>query len=181
MTVKNDRDYFSKHPEYHMYLHPEFPSYEEQIKARDRMLDKNPGLTFIGAHLASLEWSVDEIANFLDRYPDASVDLAERISHLQYQSQQDILKVRDFFMKYQDRILYGTDFQQLSDTNPLDLKKYMNERWQLDWKYFNTDDQFTVPELDQPVLGLDLPKSVVDKIYRINAEKIFPDSWKPAS
>jgi hypothetical protein len=181
MTVKNDRDYFSKHPEYHMYLYPEFPSYEEQIEARDRMLDKNPELTFIGAHLASLEWSTDEIARFLDKYPNAFVDLAERISHLQYQSQNDPGKVRDFFIRYQDRILYGTDFQQVSDTNPIELKNYMNERWLLDWKYFNTDEQFSVPELDQPVRGLDLPKSVVDKIYRINAEKIFPDSWKPVS
>ncbi|MBS0000102.1 MAG: amidohydrolase family protein [Cyclobacteriaceae bacterium] len=181
MTVKNDMNYFSEHPEYHMYRHPEFPSYEQQMEARDKMLDKNPGLTFIGAHLASLEWSVVEIGRFLDRYPNASVDLAERISHLQYQSQKDRKKIRDFFVRYQDRILYGADFQQLSDTNPLELKKYMNERWRMDWKYFSTDEIFTVPELDQPVQGLGLPKSVVDKIYRINAEKIFRDAWKAES
>jgi predicted TIM-barrel fold metal-dependent hydrolase len=177
MTVKNDREYFRDHPEYHMYLHPEFPPYEEQIEARNRMLDKNPSLTFIGAHLASLEWSVDEIAGFLERYPNASVDLAERISHLQYQSQENYQKVRNFIIKYQDRILYGTDFQQLEDTDQSELKKNMNERWMLDWKYFNTDELFRVPELDQPVKGLRLPVPVVDKIYRINAERIFPGAW----
>lgn len=178
MTVKNDYDYFSAHPEFHMYLHPEFPTYGRQMEARNKMLDKNPSITFIGAHLASLEWSVDEVAKFLDRYPNASVDLAERISHLQYQSQKAYLKVREFILKYQDRILYGTDFQQLEDTDPAQLKKNMNERWMLDWKYFNTDEIFTVPELDEPVQGLSLPKNIVDKIYRFNAENIFPDAWK---
>jgi hypothetical protein len=54
MTTKNDSNYFAENPQYHMFLHPEFPSYEEQMAARDRMLDKNPGLVFIGCHLASL-------------------------------------------------------------------------------------------------------------------------------
>ena len=40
MTTNNDRNYFSNHPEYHMYLHPEMPSYEEIISARDHMLEK---------------------------------------------------------------------------------------------------------------------------------------------
>ena len=178
MTVKNDYNYFSEHPEYHMYLHPEFPSYEDQINARDNMLRKNPGLTFIGAHLASLEWSVDEVAKFLDEFPDAMVDLAERLSHVQYQSQRDYDRVRNFFIDYQDRILYGTDFQQLEDSEPEGLRKTMNERWQLDWKYLNTDEEMMVPELDGALTGLALPKTVVDKIYRINAERIFPDAWR---
>ena len=178
MTVKNDYNYFSEHPEYHMYLHPELPSYEEQIAARDNMLRRNPGLTFIGTHLASLEWSVDEVAKFLDSFPDAYVDLAERLSHVQYQSQSDYDRVRNFFIKYQDRILYGTDFQQLEDSDPDELRKTMNERWLLDWKYLNTEDEMTVPELDGSLIGLGLPKAVVDKIYRINAERIFPGAWK---
>ena len=67
MTVSSDRSYFSEHPEYHMYLHPEFPSYEEQIGSRDRLLEEYPNLTFVGAHLASLEWSVDELSQRLDK------------------------------------------------------------------------------------------------------------------
>ncbi len=173
MTVKNDQNYFGEHPEYHMYLHPEMPSYENQIEARDNMLSKNQELIFVGAHMASLEWSIDELAKFLDRFPNASVDLAERLSHVQYQSQLDYNKVRVFFMEYQDRILYGTDFQQLEDTDALILKKNMNERWLLDWKYFNTDEMMSVPELDSNFQGLALPKNVVDKIYRLNAERVF--------
>ena len=180
MTVKNDYNYFSQHPEYHMYLHPELPSYEDQIKARDNMLEKNVDITFIGAHLASLEWSVAEISKFLDKFPNASVDLAERLSHLQNQSLTDYEIVRDFFIKYQDRILYGTDFQQLEDSNPEELKKIMNERWLLDWKYLITGEEMTVPELDAPIIGLYLEKSVIDKIYRLNAERIFQNAWSQA-
>lgn len=178
MTVKNDRDYFKEHPMYHMYLHPEFPSYEDQINQRDNMLEKNPDLTAIAFHMASLEWSVDEAAKFLERFPNTSLDIAERISHTQYQSQRDLEKVRNFFIKYQDRIVYGTDFSESNKTVPEELEAYIMEVWMNDWKYFNTDETFMVPQLDTPVKGLDLPKKVVDKIYYLNAEKIFPNAWK---
>lgn len=178
MTVKNDYNYFSGNPEFHMYLHPEMPSYNDQIRHRDNMLTKNPDLVFIGAHMASLEWNIDEAAKFLDRFPNTSLDLAERVSHTQYQSQKDREKVRDFFIKYQDRILYATDFGEDSTTVQEKLEKHMMEVWLNDWKYFNTDEMVRVPQLDRPVQGLALPKGVVNKIYRINAERIFPNAWK---
>jgi len=70
MTIKGDKSYYSEFPIYHMYLHPEFPSYEQQIAARDRLLEKHPDLKFVGAHLGSLEWNVDELAKRLDRFPN---------------------------------------------------------------------------------------------------------------
>ncbi|MEQ6118723.1 amidohydrolase family protein [Reichenbachiella sp. MALMAid0571] len=178
MTVNNDREYFSENPEYHMYLHPEMPSYEDQINARNNMLEKNKDMTFIAVHLASLEWSVDEIAAFLDRFPNASVDVAERLSHLQVQSIKDRQKVRNFIIKYQDRVLYGTDFQELENTNPSELKEGMLKTWMQDWKYLNTDEMMTAHQVNAEFQGLKLPKSVVDKIYRINAQKIFPNAWE---
>ncbi|MEZ4810698.1 MAG: amidohydrolase family protein [Allomuricauda sp.] len=178
MTVNNDRNYFKAHPQYHMYLHPELPSYQEQIDHRDNRLLKNPDLTMIAVHMASLEWSVDEASKFLDRFPNANLDLAERVSHTQYQSQRDREKVRNFFIKYQDRILYGTDFSESENTDPKELERYMKEVWENDWRYFNTDEMVTVPQLDTPVQGLALPKEVVNKIYYLNARRIFPDAWK---
>ncbi len=53
-----------------MFLHPEYPSYEDQINARDNLLKKNPDLKFIACHLASLEWNVDSLASRLDRFPN---------------------------------------------------------------------------------------------------------------
>ena len=109
MTTDNDREYFKEHPQYHMYLHPEMPGYEDQIKARDNFVAAHPQLRFVGAHLGSLEYDVDRIAAFLDRFPNANVDMAARMSQVQYQSVRDREKVRNFFITYQDRLLYGTD------------------------------------------------------------------------
>ncbi|MEJ7587296.1 MAG: amidohydrolase family protein [Ferruginibacter sp.] len=109
MTIKGDKSYFTHYPLYHMFLHPEFPSYEAQIAARDHMLERHPDLQFIGAHLGSLEWNVDELAKRLDKFPNMAVDMAARIVHLEYQAANNWQKVHDFMIKYQDRLLYATE------------------------------------------------------------------------
>lgn len=177
MTVNNDKEYFKNHPQYHMYLHPEFPSYEDQMSARDRMLEKNQELRFMGAHLASLEWSVDELAKFLERFPKAVVDMAARMGQVQHQSQRDREKVRSFFIKYQDRVLYATDLTHAPDSDPEQFKQEVHEKWLTDWKYLNTAEMMSAPEVDGEFEGLALPKKVIDKMYRINAEKIFPGAF----
>ena len=181
MTVNNDRDYFSKHPQYHMYLHPELPAYEDHIEARNSMLEKHRDITFIGVHFATLEWSVKEIGAFLDRFPNAYVDCAERLSHLQVQTQENRMVVRDFFIKYQDRIIYGTDFQELEDSDPAALKEHMYTTWMNDWKYLVTDEIMEVEQVNGSFQGLKLPKAVIDKIYKENAEKVFPNAWKSSA
>ncbi|MFG6413134.1 amidohydrolase family protein [Roseateles sp. DC23W] len=177
MTVNNDREYFKAHPQYHMHLHPEMPSWEAQMAARDRMVASHPTLKFIGVHLASLERDVDELAAFLDKFPTAVVDVAARIGQLQYQSQMDRDRVRRFFIKYQDRILYGSDMAQGPDQDGAALGKEAESVWRMHWRYFNTAESFKVSDLDKPVQGLALPKTVVDKLYRTNAERAFPGAW----
>jgi predicted TIM-barrel fold metal-dependent hydrolase len=176
MTVNNDKKYFKEHPEYHMYLHPEFPSYEEQINARDRMLQKHPDLHFMGAHLGSMEWSVDELAKHFDRFPDMTVDMAARTCHLQQQAQADWQKVHDFFIKYQDRIIYGTDLGDYhgSGKDAKEMKEKTHTVWERDWKFLTTDETMTSWEVDGGFKGLKLPKEVIEKIYYKNAEKLFP-------
>jgi predicted TIM-barrel fold metal-dependent hydrolase len=174
MTINGDKSYFRANPEYHMYLHPEFPSYEEQIAARDHMLEKHPDLKFIGAHLGSLEWSTDELAKRLDKFPNMAVDMAARITHLQFQSIKNWQKVHDFIIKYQDRLLYGTDLAIESTSNPDELKKRVLDTWVNDWKFFATNDEMSVSDFDGRFKGLKLPKEVIDKIYRENAKKWFP-------
>ena len=177
MTVNGDKEYFREHPQYHMFLHPDMPSYEQQMAARDRMLDKNPNLKFDGAHMASLEWSVDKLAAFLDRYPNAVVDLAARMGQVQYQSNRDRAKVRRFFIRYQDRLLYGTDTTQDPGADPQEFRRETHANWLRDWQYLATALTFNVPELDAPVHGLGLPKDVVRKIYSSNAERWFGNPW----
>lgn len=170
MTVKGDINYFSAHPEYHMYLHPECPSYEDHINARDRVLEKHPDLKFIGAHFGSLEWSTGEIGKRLDKFPNMAVDTAERISHLQHQSVTDWQKVYDFFIKYQDRIIYGTDIIVDETTDPAEMKKHAHDIRLRHWQYFTSGEMMRVPKVEGEFRGLRLPKEVVDKIYRTNAE-----------
>jgi len=173
MTTNNDRAYFTEHPQYHMYLHPEYPSYEVIIQSRDHLLEKHPNLKFIGAHLGSMEWNVDEIAKRLDKFPNMSVETAERFGQLQYQSIQDWQKVHDFFIKYQDRIMYGTDLVDNLSMAPEEIKKHAHELWIRDWKYFTTGDSLQSPFVNKKFKGLQLPKIVIDKIYYTNPDKCY--------
>jgi predicted TIM-barrel fold metal-dependent hydrolase len=173
MTVNNDRSYFKEHPEYHMYLHPEYPSYEEQIEARDQLLAKFPNIRFVGAHLGSLEWDVDELAKRLDRFPNFAVDMAARIGHLQYQSQKDRERIRNFMIKYQDRLIYGTDLGISATSDTARVKVNAKATWLRDWKYFVTDERMEVAEVNGSFQGLKLPREVIDKIYFHNAVKWF--------
>lgn len=175
MTVNNDRSYYRDHPEYHMFLHPEYPSYEQQIRARDRMLERYPNLKFMGAHLGSMEWSVDLLAEHFERFPNMTVDLAERICHIQVQAQGNYDKVRDFFIKYQDRILYGTDKADGSEEgDPEKLRALLHQEWLSDWKFFTTDETMTSWKVNGEFKGIRLPREVIEKIYFRNAEKAFP-------
>lgn len=169
MTVSSDSGYFARNPQYHMYLHPEYPSYEDQINARDHMLEKHPDLIFIGCHLGSLEWNVDSLALRLDKYPNMSVDMSARICHLQYQSAQDRDRVRDFCIKYHDRLLYGTDVGYSGSSDPGRFRESIHKTWLDDWKYFATNDVMTSDLFSGTFTGLKLPKEVVDDIYRGNA------------
>jgi hypothetical protein len=169
MTVNNDRNYFKNNPQYHMYLHPEFPSYEQLIEARDKFVEKHPDMRFVGAHLGSLEWSVDELAKRLDKFPNMAVDMAARIPHLQYQSQLDREKVRQFLVKYSDRIIYATDSGISEESDPEKDAQYTHQVWLDDWKYFTSDEMLTSSNVEGEFQGLQLPKEVIDKIYRENA------------
>jgi predicted TIM-barrel fold metal-dependent hydrolase len=183
MTTDNDRSYFREHPQYYMYLHPEEPSYEMLMAARDRFVAFHPKLAFVGAHMASLEWSVDRLAVFLDRFPNANVDIAARMTQIQYQSNQDYQKVRDFFIKYQDRLMYGTDIAD----NPPDPKTSAEERpmsdsdfeadvdrtWRSDWRYLATPLTQHVEDIKADPKGLALPREVIDKLYYGNAHRIY--------
>ncbi len=173
MTVSSDSSYFARNPQYHMFLHPEYPSYEAQINARDNLVVKHPDLIFIGCHLGSLEWNVDSLAKRLDRFPNMAVDMSARICHLQYQSAQDRKRIRDFCIKYQDRLLYGTDAGYSGSNNPERFKSEMHETWLDDWKYFVTDTEMTSDKFRGSFTGLKLPKGVVDKIYNLNAIKWY--------
>ncbi len=173
MTVKSDREYFSSHPEYHMYKHDRYPGYWEHINARDAILERHPNLRFTGLHLGSLEWSLDEVEDRLDKYNNLSVDLAERISHLYYHAAKDRDRVIDFFHNYQDRIIYGTDIIDDPDKEPAVVNKDLTHRWESHWDFFTTDKLLHSAQIDCSFHGLALPGTILEKIYRTNAGKWY--------
>jgi hypothetical protein len=173
MSTDNDREYFKEHPQYHMFLHPEMPSYVDQIRVRDNFVAAHPQMRFVGAHLGSLEYDVDRIAAFLDRFPNANVDMAARMSQVQYQSVRDYAKVRNFFIKYQDRLLYGTDLTLNPGDKPAEFKQEAHGFWTRDWRYLATSESQRVEIIKADVKGLALPRKVIDKIYYANSKRAF--------
>jgi len=173
MTVTSDRNYFSAHPEYHMYKHPECLGYEAHLKARDNMLKRHPRLRYVALHLASEEWNTNKVARFLDDFPNAMVDLAERICHLQHQAVSDWQKVSDFFVQYQDRIIYGTDCVDDGSLTDEELLNYMDDRYRMHWKFFTEDEVMSAPKVTGRFKGMGLPFEVLKKIYCENAIKTY--------
>jgi predicted TIM-barrel fold metal-dependent hydrolase len=173
MTTDNDREYFKEHPQYHMFLHPDQPSHADLMAARDRFLAQHPKLHFDGAHMASLEYDVDVLAAFLDKFPNANVDLAARMSQVQYQSARDREKVRAFFIRYQDRLMYATDLTENPGDKPDEIRKSAHETWVSDWRYLATVESQRVEMIKADVPGLALPRAVIDKIYYGNARRVF--------
>jgi predicted TIM-barrel fold metal-dependent hydrolase len=178
MTVDGDRRYFAAHPEYHGLLHPEIPNYQAQIAARDRMLERHPNMRVVGCHLGSLEYDVDELAKRLDKYPNFAVDLSARIVHLQIQPRD---KVRAFLVKYQDRLLYGTDVQfgrgpGGEGSDPAKALARLGATYESDATWFATDQELALENVRAGLTsrGVALPGPVLRKIYYENAKQWYP-------
>ena len=183
MTIKGDLNYYQQNPQYHMYQYPEKPSYADQIQARDHLLERYPKLVFVGAHIGSLEWNLDEVAKRFDAHPNFAVDLSARMSHLQFHSFQNRQKVQSFLTRYQDRILYGSDIGiRGANPNARDgRQKNMLEEWSWQWKFLATNemvssDQLAIESAPKEMQGLRLPRTIVDKIFCTNTKRIFGNS-----
>lgn len=172
MTTENDRNYFAGHPEFHMFLHPEMPSYEEIVDSRDKVLAEHSELKIIGAHFGSIEWNLDTLADRLDKYPNFAVDMAARIGHMHYHSDKDHEKTRQFFIEYHNRILYGTDMGMNSESAK--SGDSFHNYWFGDWRYLATDEEFESRFIGKKVMGLNLPKNVIDDIYFNNSINWYP-------
>ena len=164
-----DYEYYKENPEWHMYLHPDHPRKEVILAARDHLLAENPKLRVIGAHLGSMETDVDEIAKRLDLYPNFAVDTAARMEYLMIQPRD---KVRNFLIKYQDRVVYGTDLEFLNDESTADALKEWQQTYARDWKFFATDQM--LPYRGRQIQGLKLPEPVLRHIFHDNAVRWIP-------
>jgi predicted TIM-barrel fold metal-dependent hydrolase len=167
--------YYSRNPEWHMYNKPEFPSHARLMDARDHMIEKHPDLRIVGAHFGSLEYNVDEVAARLDRFPNFAVDISARLLDV---ALQDSDKVRQFFISYADRILFGTDVvmrtppSQMDDETRAQAIQSLRETYQTHFAYFERGDEMTIR--GRSTRGIALPADVLEKFYRTNAERWYP-------
>ena len=164
-----DYEYYKENPEWYMYLHPGHPSKQRILAARDHLVAENPGLRVVGAHLGSMERNIDEIERDLDRYPNFAVDTAARMEYLMLAPRQ---KARDFLIKYQDRVIYGTDTEIKVDDPTAEAIKEWEGQYARDWKFLATDG--TLEYKGQKFEGLKLPRPVLRKIFHDNAVHWFP-------
>lgn len=163
--------YYNEHPEYHAYNFPKIPSYETIIAARDNWIANNPELQILCAHMGSMSHDVDMVAERLDAYPNIKVELAARFGDL---VAQDSEKVRSFFQKYQDRIVFGTDFGNNESQDSLTAEELENEEVALAESYdrlhayLGTSDSVLIR--GQANKGLALSPEVLKKIYLTNIQ-----------
>ena len=145
----------------------------QQLKLTLRLKQAPSDLIFIGAHIASLEYSVAEVSVRLDKFPNMVIDLAERVCHLQHQSVHGWKDVYDFFIKYQDRIIYGSDVIDGGEMSDEEIQSHIHELWERDWKYFTTSGTMTSPRVNGKFKSLNLPVEVIKKIYYKNVKHVY--------
>jgi predicted TIM-barrel fold metal-dependent hydrolase len=167
LDVKKDplARYYLENPQWHMLDKPSAPQKKTILDARDRVLEQNPDLRVVGVHLGSMEKDLDNLGRHLDKYPNFAVDTAARMEYLMFGDRE---KVRTFLLKYQDRVIYGTDLDVNPDAPVQDSVQAWRQTYVNDWKFFATDDTFPVE--GRSVHGLKLPDPVLRKIYRTNAQ-----------
>ena len=123
----------------------------------------------------------------LDKYPNLYIDTAARVPEM---GRHDAAKMRAFFEKYQDRILFGTDTgigptdddMMFGSNGTLAPTRTDEERFfKATWRYFETNDrQFESPTPIQgrwKIDGIGLPEPVLRKVYFENAARLL--HWKP--
>ncbi|MCA8995456.1 MAG: amidohydrolase family protein [Planctomycetaceae bacterium] len=153
-----------RHPEWSFYGE-EFPSHQELIDARNRVIARHPETTFICAHMADVPEDLAKLGTYLDEYPNMNVEIAARVAELGRQP----YTARKFFLKYPDRILFGTDgIPPMTELIP-------------HFRFLETFDE-NFPYEDNPfppqglwnIFGIGLPDDVLRQVYHKNAERLIP-------
>lgn len=138
------------------------PSWETLIGQQHHLFEKHPRTIFIAAHFGWLGNDLGQAGAFLDAHPNVYLDCAAMVEDLARQPRF----ARQFFIRYQDRVLLGKD-----TWNPSEYGTY--------FRIFETDDEYFDHDRKRhgiwKAYGLDLPDDVLKKLYYKNALRIFPD------
>lgn len=150
-----------EHPDWSFYGR-DFPSLEELMAQRDRMFRKHPHTTFVALHFGSWPENPDFVEQTLQSFPNVMIETGAREGELGRQPR----RTREIFLKYSDRIMFGTD-------EGASVAMYENY-----FRWLETEDEY-FPYAQYPaqgrwmIYGLGLPDNVLEKVYHQNAERLF--------
>jgi predicted TIM-barrel fold metal-dependent hydrolase len=140
---------------------PPNPSFNDLMGERDRLFKRNPKTTFIAAHMG---WHANDLAR-LGRMFDAMPNVYGEVGAVLYDLGRQPRTARDFFVKYQDRILFGKD-------------SYQPDEFPYFWRTFETSDEYFDYYRDYhafwKLYGMGLPDEVLKKLYYRNALRLVP-------
>jgi uncharacterized protein len=143
------------------YQDPSFPRFETLMAERDRLFKKHSKTTFVTAHLG---WHANDLAR-LGRMFDEMPNVYSEIGAVLYDIGRQPRFAHDFFVKYQDRILFGKD-------------NYQPDEYPYYWRVLETSDEYFDYYRDYhafwKLYGIALPDDVLKKLYFENALKIIP-------
>jgi len=161
------------HPDWSFYG-KDFPPKAELLAARNRVIARHPKTTFVGLHIANHPEHLDEVSEWLDRYSNLHVEMAERLGELGRQPR----RARAFFEKHQDRIMFGTDASPADAGTP--QQNIRPEMYQLYFRWLETLDEYfdyaptpTPPQGRWKIYGIGLPDSILQKVYHNNAARLL--------
>ena len=151
---------------------PKFPSKEALLEQRENLVRKHPGTNFIAAHFGDNPEDLEYAAGLMDKYPNYYVDMSSRLPELGRQP----FTARDFFIKHQDRILFGSDGGFGLGRGGWTVEKFYGTYFQF---LETTNEYFDYPlwgiytQGRWKIYGLNLPDEVLEKIYYKNAARIL--------
>lgn len=137
------------------------PSFEAVLAEQHDIFRKHPNTTFINAHLGWMGNDLDRLENHLATYPNVMTEIGAVLAELGRQPK----RARQFFVRYQDRILFGKDSYNVSE-----YYTYFRVL-ETDDEYF---DYYRKRHAHWKMYGLALPDSILQKLYYKNALELFP-------
>jgi len=149
----------------------------------ERVLERRPSLRVIFAHFYFLSADLVRAGDFLDAHPNVCLDLTPGVE-MYINFAHNLEATRAFFVKYQERLVYGTDVGagsvQRDPSQGLDWTDSLGRSWVVR-NFLETGEPFTAPEGMGHWLGMDasgfhgvaLPPDVLHKIYHANFERLF--------
>jgi predicted TIM-barrel fold metal-dependent hydrolase len=137
------------------------PSFDELMKERDNLFRRHPKTTFVAAHMGWHANDLGRLGRMLSEMPNVYVDVGAVLYDIGRQPRA----AHDFFVKFQDRILFGKD-------------SYQPEEYPYYWRVFETSDDYFEYYRDYhafwKLYGIGLPDDVLKKVYYKNALRITP-------